>query len=134
MAEFDSYIQGWRRRWQEQQRADADAAERARHLADQLAQRLHEDYGAQRVVLVGSLARGNFGVGSDIDLAAEGIPDDLFFKAGADIESSADGLRVDLVPIESANDAFLADLAREGIVLYDRKGPIRGTPEADAED
>ena len=71
------------------------------------------------MVLVGSLARGEFSVGSDIDLAAEGIPDDAFFKAGADLEAAAEGLHVDLVPIESANAAFLADLARDGIVLHD---------------
>jgi predicted nucleotidyltransferase len=33
------------------------------------------------VVLVGSLARGEFRVGSDIDLAAEGIPVGSLFRA-----------------------------------------------------
>ena len=81
---------------------------------------LRDRYGARRVVLAGSLARGDFRVGSDIDLAAEGIPDDQFFRAGADLEASAGGLRVDLVPLESANPDYLADLAREGIVLHDQ--------------
>lgn len=76
----------------------------------------------RRVVLTGSLARGEFRVGSDIDLAAEGIPDDRFFRAGADLEAAAGGLHVDLVPIESADSVYLADLDREGIVLYDQ-GP-----------
>jgi uncharacterized protein len=119
MSEFESYLQGWRKRWRAQERADAEAAVRARQIADRLARRLHEEFGARRVVLVGSLARGQFGIGSDIDLAAEGIPDEVFFRAGADIEADADGLRVDLIPIESANALFLADLAREGVVLYD---------------
>lgn len=121
MSEFEPYLRAWRKRFEEQRRADAEAAGRAREVAERLARRLHEDYGAVRVFLVGSLARGDFRVGSDIDLAAEGIPDDVFFRAGADLEAEAGGLHVDLVPLESANAAFRADLAREGIVLYDER-------------
>ena len=121
MSEFESYLRGWRQRWRERRRADAEAAVRARRIAERLASRLRDDYGARRVVLVGSLARGGFGAGSDIDLAAEGVPDDRFFRAGADLEAAAEGLHVDLVPIESANPAFLADLAEEGIVLHDAR-------------
>lgn len=119
MSEFEPYLRGWRQRWREQRRADAEAAVRARRIAERLAVRLRDDFGARRVVLVGSLARGEFAVGSDIDLAAEGLADDRFFRAGADLEAAAEGLHVDLVPIESANPAFLADLAEEGIVLHD---------------
>lgn len=121
MSEFESYVQAWRRRWEEERRADEAAAREARGVAEELARLLRERYGVRRVVLVGSLARGEFGVGSDIDLAAEGVPDDQFFRAGADLEAAAGGLHVDLVPIESANPAFLAHLDREGVVLYDER-------------
>lgn len=120
MSEFEPYLRAWRERWRRQREADAEAAREARLTADRLAARLRDRYGARRVVLAGSLARGDFRVGSDIDLAAEGIPDDQFFRAGADLEASAGGLRVDLVPLESANPDYLADLAREGIVLHDQ--------------
>lgn len=119
MAELDSYVRGWHERWRERLRADADAARRARQIAERLARLLRDRFGARRVVLVGSLARGDFGVGSDIDFAAEGIPDEAFFRAGAEIEAAAEGLRVDLVPIESADPAFLAHMSAEGIVLHD---------------
>lgn len=119
MDEFETYLRGWRNRWREQRRADAKAAREARRIAEHLAQLLRDRYGVRRVVLVGSLARGDFGVGSDIDFAAEGIPDDAFFRAGAELESAAGGLHVDLVPIESADPAFLANMAKEGIVLHD---------------
>ena len=119
MAELDSYIAGWRERWREQQRTDARAARRARRIAERLARLLRDRYGARRVILVGSLARGEFGSGSDIDFAAEGIADEDFFRAGAEIEAAAGGLQVDLVPLESANPAFLAHVAAEGIVLHD---------------
>lgn len=121
MSEFDSYIRAWRKRWAEQRRADAEAARDAREVAESLARHLRDEYGARRVILLGSLARGEFRGGSDIDLAAEGIPDEQFFRAGADLEASAGGFHVDLVPIESANSAFLADLARDGIVLHDER-------------
>lgn len=119
MAEFESYIRGWHQRWRERRRVDAVAARRARRIAERLAELLRDHYGARRVVLVGSLARGDFSVGSDIDFAAEGIPDEAFFRAGAEIEAAAEGLHVDLVPIESADPAFLAHMSAEGIVLHD---------------
>jgi len=120
MSEFEPYLRAWRERWQRQRVADAEAAREARKIAERLAEQLRTDYGVRKVVLAGSLARGDFRVGSDIDLAAEGIPDDRFFRAGAELERVAGGLRVDLVPLESANPAYLADLARDGIVLYDQ--------------
>jgi predicted nucleotidyltransferase len=83
MAEFDSYIAAWRERRARNERARVDARERAMALARELADVLVTRYGASRVVLVGSLARGDFAPGSDIDLAAEGVPDDRFFAAGA---------------------------------------------------
>jgi hypothetical protein len=119
MSELDSYLRGWRRRWEERQRTDEASARQALRIAEALARTLQQRYGARRVVLVGSLARGEFVAGSDIDLAAEGIPAESFFRAGADLEAAAGGLHVDLIPIESANAAFLADLQRDGIVLQE---------------
>lgn len=121
MSEFEPYLRAWRERWRRKREADEKAAREAREIADRLADHLRDVYGVSRVVLVGSLARGDFRVGSDIDLAAEGIPDDRFFRAGADLEAAAGGPHVDLVPLESADPAFLTDLDREGIVLYDQR-------------
>jgi predicted nucleotidyltransferase len=111
-------LRAWRERWKLQREADEEAAREARRIAERLACHLRDVYGVRRVVLAGSLARGDFRVGSDIDLAAEGLPDDAFFRAGAELEAAAGGLHVDLVPIESATPAYLADLARDGIVLH----------------
>ncbi|MBI4703166.1 MAG: nucleotidyltransferase domain-containing protein [Deltaproteobacteria bacterium] len=122
MEGFEPYLLAWRERWARQQEADAELGRCARALAVELAALLRDRYGARRVVLAGSLARGEFRRGSDIDLAAAGIPHDLFFRAGAELEGVAGGLSVDLVPIESATPAFLARLAAEGIVLHDAGG------------
>jgi predicted nucleotidyltransferase len=114
---FESYLEGWRAR-QAREEEDAHAARvRALGIARELADLLVSRYGATRVLLVGSLARGDFGLRSDIDLAAEGVPDDQFFAAGAELERRAGGFRVDLVPLESATPAFQARAAEEGVVL-----------------
>lgn len=86
-------------------------------LARQLAQLLVERYGVARVVLVGSLARGDFGCRSDIDLAVEGLPPEAFFAAGAELERVAAGIGVDLVPLETASAFFREEAARDGVVL-----------------
>jgi predicted nucleotidyltransferase len=83
-----------------------------------LAEMLADRYGVRRVVLVGSLARGDFGATSDIDLAVEGLPHDALFRAGAALGRQADGFDVDWVPIESACPTFIDDMQRDGVVLH----------------
>src|SRR5437867_9829735 len=117
MSDFASYIAGWRERREHERRAAVEARERALTIAHELARVLVDRYGARRVVLVGSLVRGDFGHGSDIDLVAEGLPDESFFAAGAELERLAGGIGVDLVTIESATPAFRARVAAEGIAL-----------------
>ena len=114
---FESYIAGWPDRRERERCTRVQAGERAFAVARELARVLVDGYGARRVVLVGSLARGDFSDGSDIDLAAEGLPDESFFAAGAELEALAGGIGVDLVPIESATSAFRARVAQEGIAL-----------------
>jgi predicted nucleotidyltransferase len=118
MAEFESYVRAWRERWRKDRRADAAAARRARATADEIARLLVRRYGARRVTLCGSLPRGDFRRGSDIDLAVEGIPDDRFFAAGAAAARAGGELEVDLVPVESSTRQYREWLSREGTVLH----------------
>lgn len=117
MPDFEPYLSGWRERFAKRRLDGAAAALKAEGVARRLAQRVVDRYGASRVVLVGSLARGDFAEGSDIDLAVEGLPPDVFFAAGADLEAAAEGFLVDLVPIECATPLFLERLREEGIAL-----------------
>jgi predicted nucleotidyltransferase len=121
VGEFDPYVRAWRERWERERHSDRQAAELALETARRLAAGLRERYGAVRVVLGGSLARGDFRVGSDIDLAVEGLEPDAIFAAGAELEREAAGLTVDLVPLESASPDYLRLLEREGIVLHDSR-------------
>ncbi len=123
MGEFDSYVHAWRGRWRQERRADAATARRARTIARRVAHFLARRYGARRVVLCGSLARGDFRRGSDIDLAVEGVPAARFFEAGAAAARAAGEFEIDVVPIEAATRRYREWLADEGIVLHGQSAP-----------
>lgn len=115
--EFETYWQAWRTRLARQRRDEEEKAGRALALARRLAQLLVERYSATRVVLVGSLARGDFRSGSDIDLAVEGVAPAAFFAAGAELERVAGWVGVDLVPLETASVFFREEAERDGVAL-----------------
>jgi predicted nucleotidyltransferase len=111
------YARAWRERWAQEAEAARAAAEHAHKVARSLAARLREEYGVERVLLVGSLARGEFRPASDIDLTVTGLAPADLFRAGADLERMAEGFSVDLVPLESADPAFRRAADSEGIEL-----------------
>ena len=62
-------------------------AEQRRAAAWSTARLLREEFGATRVVAFGSLAHGAwFGPRSDIDLAVEGIPPQVFWRAWCSLD------------------------------------------------
>jgi len=109
--------------WQAAERYTEDAGALARRgkaveVSQQAARLLKRKYGAKRVVLFGSLARGSlFAPTSDIDLYTEGIPGALFFEAEAEIEEIAKGFRVDLVEKNECVPQLLREIEDEGIEL-----------------
>jgi predicted nucleotidyltransferase len=117
-SEPDGYCAAWRERWRRERRADAAAARRARATARRIARLIVQRYGARRVVLCGSLARGDFRQGSDIDLAVAGVRKGRFFEASAAAARAGGEFEVDLVPLEAATGRYREWVRREGIVLY----------------
>ena len=115
--DFESYLAGWRARRDRTAASREEARVAALALARELALLLVERFRVHRVALVGSLARGDFDIGSDIDLAVEGLATDALFRAGAELEKMAGGMAIDLVPLESASSAYRQHVADEGIVL-----------------
>ncbi|MCS6845396.1 MAG: nucleotidyltransferase domain-containing protein [Caldilineales bacterium] len=104
----------------EERRAQARAARRQRGLevARQAAALLRDRYGATRVVLFGSAARGRgFGEGSDLDLAAEGIPAKAFWQAWAALDTLDPTFEINLVAFEEATPSLLAAIEAEGMEL-----------------
>lgn len=92
--------------------------ERAWEVAHSAARLLCERFGATRVVVFGSLTRRAwFGVWSDIDLAAWGIPADRFYRAVAAVTGVSADFTVDLVDPASCRPAVRRAIEQEGIDL-----------------
>ena len=85
------------------------------HQLSELARR----YGAQRLVLFGSRARGDHSERSDIDLAVYGMPKENQPRFWLDAEELPTLLKLDIVQIvPGMNPAFLENLEKDGITLY----------------
>lgn len=76
-------------------------------------------YGARRLVLFGSRARGDFGPRSDVDLAVYGMPlanRGAFWTAAEDLPTL---LRLDIVHVRDTMDpVFLNNIEKDGVTLY----------------
>ena len=89
--------------------------EQARTVARQAADRLKNEFEASRVILFGSLARGQFFHRcSDIDLAVEGIDDKLFWRAWSALDAITSEFEIELVSVEAASPRLRQELKREG--------------------
>jgi predicted nucleotidyltransferase len=93
--------------------------EAARTFAKKVAEFLKVEFHASRVILFGSLARGHdFEPGSDIDLAAWGIPPAQFFSAVARLDELNPKWKIDLVDGNATNDRMMkATIEPHGIEL-----------------
>lgn len=89
-----------------------EAWEKARAVATMLKER----FSAEQVVLYGSLARGDFQEGSDIDLLVEGMRGsywDMYVAA----EECAAPFEVNVVCREDARPALIEAAMKEGVIL-----------------
>ncbi len=120
MDAYSSYIEGWQKRLCQERKALDQAAQKAQMQAQVCAKALVEEHGAERVYLIGSLARGSgFHPRSDIDLVVAGLAPKRYFAVLADIAERA-SREVDLILLESATPALLECVANEGVLLYER--------------
>lgn len=89
-------------------------------LYNQLAT-LARRYGAKRLVLFGSRARGDNRPNSDIDLAVYGMPEDNRAEFWMHCEELPTLLKFDIVHIQDGMEpVFLANLERDGVELMDK--------------
>lgn len=99
------YVALWRRSQQQLAARHARLARQARATATRLAAHLRLQYGVRRVILFGSLARGGFVEGSDIDLAVEGLSRADFLRALGELNSMT-RFWVDIKPLEDLEPRF----------------------------
>jgi predicted nucleotidyltransferase len=112
----------YRRTALEREGAHLRETERRRQAAWTLARRaarlLCEEFGATRVVAFGSLAhRAWFEPRSDIDLAVEGIPPQMFWRAWGALDRLAPDVDFDLIAIESAPTRLRDEIGQQGVAL-----------------
>ena len=82
--------------------------------------RLAAQYGAKRVYLFGSYARGDMTSGSDIDLRIDKGSIRGLEMAGLLVGlEDALGIPVDLIPTGSLDDSFLAAIRDDEVLLYE---------------
>lgn len=118
----DEQIARWqrtaRRLEEERRRANAARREAALAVAAKAAALLREQFGATRVVLYGSTARGvGFGPDSDIDLTAEGIAPERYWHACAALDYIDPQFEINVITFDTATPALLENVDREGIEL-----------------
>ena len=92
------------------------------HLPDDLVTQLPalaRKYGAQRLVLFGSPARGDHRPRSDIDLAIYDMPEENRGGFWLEVEELPTLLKFDLVHISPGMDpVFLGNIEKDGVTLY----------------
>lgn len=87
-------------------------------MARRAARLLKAHFGAARVVLFGSLARGQgFHSRSDVDLAVWGLDERLLFRAASQLLDLEPGIEVDIVLAEEVPEALKSAIESEGIAL-----------------
>lgn len=96
-------------------RIDLNRRRRASLAAHKAAGLLRREFGAERIILFGSLARrGGFTPWSDIDLAARGIPPTHFFEAVGLVTGISAEFKMDLIDLDICPPALLEAIESEG--------------------
>ncbi len=116
--QMEVYRQTARRREDIQKQAMQQRREAAWRIAHQAAQLLREHFNAKRVVAFGSLAHAAwFSSRSDIDLMAEGISPEVFWRAWCALDQLSGDFEIDLVAGEEVTGLFREVIEREGVEL-----------------
>jgi predicted nucleotidyltransferase len=113
---MSEYQQTARRRQAEAEARLDERFQQGHAVARQLADLLRRDFGAERVVLFGSLVdREMFHTRSDIDLAAWGIPERRYLAAVGAVTSFTTAFSVDLARMEEASERLTQVVEEEGV-------------------
>jgi uncharacterized protein len=112
------YIDHWKKRLALQQNQNLALADQARQKLPQIIHLLTTQFQVTQIILFGSLAKGTFHQGSDVDLAVAGIPPKHYFSALAIVNRLSDSFQIDLKPLEDLEPQFYQRVIQTGECLY----------------
>lgn len=116
-----AFREGWKRRAEKHAKRLQELAAEARTKAAMAAKHLRQHYGVKRVLLFGSLARGDFRTDSDIDLCVDALPPHLFYAVYAQLERIVCPFDLDLLVLEDLDRPehrdLKASILRDGVEL-----------------
>ena len=113
------YIAYWKKQQAIRRHENQALADEARQDLGRIVQHLRDEYGVERVILFGSLAKNKFTSTSDIDLAVAGLAPENFFEAYAHVNRLTQ-FQVDLKPLESLTPHFYRRVLEQGEILYEK--------------
>lgn len=111
------YFVYWRQEKERRQNIAQQQALQARASLPKLTNILVEQFHVTKVILFGSLVRGNFDGESDLDLAVGNLMPQDYFRAHAVLNDNSP-FPVDLKPLEDLDDTFRIKVERMGECLY----------------
>lgn len=118
----DTFVAYWKQQQTRLRRQNEQLAELARQNLGHIVQVLREGYGVDRIILFGSLMKGQFTAESDIDLAVSGLTPADFFTAYAEVNRLSQ-FQVDLKPLESLHPHFYQRVLAQGEIIYEAPHP-----------
>ncbi len=116
------FVRAFRERATREREVILEARRRAREAADRAVRTVAARFRPRRLLLIGSLPRGTFRPGSDIDLAVEGLTAEEC-EAAERAAREAAGVDVDVRRLESMDPEWRAHHVRFGQVAYERERP-----------
>ncbi len=117
--EMRAYVEGFRARCEMREHRRRERQARAEAAVARWVERLRAIPEVRRVILYGSLAKGAFDEGSDIDLAVEGLPMEAHFRVACELERDEE-FSLDLQRWEELGEEFRELLLLYGRVLYEK--------------
>ena len=113
-----SYIRERKKFMQMQQQKRAELRNQAYAKAKEAAEMVKSKYGIKKVNLFGSTATGMFRIGSDVDMAVEGLADDsLFYDLYEEIQKVVSPFKLDLLLLEEARQGLRNAVIEDGELL-----------------
>jgi uncharacterized protein len=107
ISELEVYRISAEKRHQENLRLIEERYQKAYSTAQKASELLKDQFKAERVLIFGSLSnKDRFHISSDIDLAAVGLDDKVYFRAISKLIDLSPGIKIDLIRIEDASEGL----------------------------